>query len=256
MISNFSPDSPKILILKADMLCAGMLEAATRRVFPTATLRRETTLESARRYLADERVDLLLAGVGLPDGDTLDLLAEHPERRRFGSALVITARQEHRVLTVLKGLAIRGIFDPSDEDLDRFELALKVIRDGGRYWSASVLTRLHIHSELSSAMDRLLSPTEKLVLAVIGDGSDDREAAQRLNLRPSTIHSVRRDLHRKLGVRHRGELVRLAAQQGYVRFTPEGVQRPGFAKLLAACGKSALGDSSVSGGLPIAPKPV
>jgi hypothetical protein len=45
---------------------------------------------------------------------------------------------------------------------------------------------------------------------------------------------VRRGLHRKLGVQHRGELVRVAAQKGFVRFTPDGVERPGFALLTAA----------------------
>jgi len=240
MISNFSSSSPKILILKNDLLCAGVMETATRRVFPAATFRRETSLESALQTLAAEPADLLLTGIVLPDGDTLDLLSEPAEQRRFGHALVVTARQEHRILTVLKGMAIRGIFDPSGEGPDQLEVALGVIRNGGRYWSSSVLERMHVHSEMSGAMERLLSPTEKLVLAVIGDGSDDHEAGSWLNLRPSTIHSVRRDLHRKLGVRHRGELVRLAAQHGYVRFTPAGVQRPGFAKLLAACGKTAV----------------
>ena len=242
MSSPLNSRSPKILIVKSDVLYAGVLQGATQRVFPTATFRREVTLKNARAALLEEPVDLLLTGVSLPDGDTLDLLAEPFARRGFGNALVVTGRQEHRIFAVLRGLAIQGVFDPNDEGLDQFEKALEVIKGGGRYWSTSVLERLHVHSEPSYAIDRLLSPTEQLVLAVIGDGSDDHEAGDRLNLRSSTIHSVRRDLHRKLGVRHRGELVRLAAQQGYVRFTAWGVQRPGFARLLAACGKNYIGE--------------
>ena len=72
------------------------------------------------------------------------------------------------------------------------------------------------------------------MLSVIGDGCDDLAAAGQLGLSPATISTVRRALHRKLGVQHRGELVRMAAQKGYVRFTPAGVERPGFGLLAAA----------------------
>jgi DNA-binding NarL/FixJ family response regulator len=233
-----SPACLRILILKADTLCASVLEYATRRVFPAATFRRENTMKQAVKFLASEPVDLLLTGIGLTDGDTLDLLSEAPEQRKFTRALVVTGRSEHRILTVLKGLSIHGIFDPTSEGLDRFEAAVRLIGEGGYYWSGKVLERLREHTTPAGSVERLLSPTEQLVFAVVGDGSDDSEAAERLNLRPSTIHSVRRELHRKLGVRHKGELVRMAVQHGYVRFTAEGVQRPGFSGLLAACQKA------------------
>ena len=55
-----------------------------------------------------------------------------------------------------------------------------------------------------------------------------------LGLSPSTVSTVRRELHRKLGVQHRGDLVRAAAQSGFVHFTPTGVVRPGFALLSAS----------------------
>src|SRR3954464_3074440 len=142
MLSNSASRAPKILILKSDLLCAGVLEAATRKVFESATFRREATLKNARAALASEPVDLLLTGIGLPDGDTLDLLAEPPERRRFENAMVITARQEHRIFSVLKGLSIQGVFDPTDEGPEQFEAALRAISRGGRYWSQSVLERL------------------------------------------------------------------------------------------------------------------
>jgi hypothetical protein len=50
----------------------------------------------------------------------------------------------------------------------------------------------------------------------------------------STISTIRRRLHRKLGLHHKGELVQHAARLGFVRFNREGVVRPGFAQLRAA----------------------
>jgi DNA-binding NarL/FixJ family response regulator len=249
MLSPPCFSSPKILILKADILCASALKTAVQSIFPNALVRRATTLEKAGEALANEPVDLLLTGVSLCDGDTLDLLGEEPPSRKFQRALVITGRQECRTLAVLKGLPIHGIFDPMSEGHDRLELAIRTVSEDGYYWSATVLERLRQRVTPSSYMERLLSPTEQLVLAVVGDGSDDNEASMRLNLSPATIHSVRRELHRKLGVRHKGELMRVAVQHGYVRFTADGVQRPGFSGLLAACRKqaSSLRRTSVSG---------
>jgi DNA-binding NarL/FixJ family response regulator len=111
---------------------------------------------------------------------------------------------------------------------------MRSVAAGSRYWSPAVARRMRQVAAAPSALFRILTAFEQLVLSVIGDGCDDVEAARRLGLSPSTISTVRRGLHRKLGVQHRGELVRVAAQQGFVRFTPDGVERPGFALLSAA----------------------
>lgn len=240
MLSDANAPALKILILKADTLCASVVEHVAKKVFPGAHFRRETSLARAISGIAADPVDLLLTGLGLPDGDALDLLTEKVEQRNFKRALVITSRTEHRILSVL--LPLHGIFDPNSEGLDELENAIRTAASGGRYWSPNILERLN-GLRPSKWISRLLSPTEELVFAVLGDGSDDESAAERLGLKPSTIHSVRRELHRKLNVQHKGELVRMAAQQGYVRFTANGVLRPGFAALLAACRKTLLPES-------------
>jgi DNA-binding CsgD family transcriptional regulator len=78
----------------------------------------------------------------------------------------------------------------------------------------------------------LLTPTEQLVLALIGDGSDDVTASARLGLKPASIQSVRRSLHGKLHLKQKGELVSVAAQYGFIRFTRHGVIRIGLGALL------------------------
>jgi DNA-binding NarL/FixJ family response regulator len=230
----------RILIIKADRLCANILKQTALRVFPAASFRTESSRVGALNALEAEHADLLLTGVGLMDGDTLELLQAKASARRFTRALVVTGRREHRILATLRGLPIEGVFDPTSEGLEQLEEAIRLVATGVRYWSPEVLACLHEQTQPADSICRLLSPTEHLVFAVVGDGSDDKEAAGRLNLRPSTIHSVRRELHRKLGVRHKGELVRLAVMHGYVRFTNDGVHRPGFSNLLAACGKSEM----------------
>jgi two-component system response regulator NreC len=237
MLSNLNAGCPRVLILKTDKLSASVLAETVEKVIPGARIQRESTLQGALGQMEYEAVDLLVTGVSLPDGDALDLLGDRPGRQRFRRALVVTGRWEHRLLAILRVLPIHGVYDSNTEDRASIETAMRLVAKGERYWSASVLERLCRDQVPANSINRMLSPTEHLVFAVIGDGCDDKAAAKKLNLRPSTIHSVRRELHRKLGVQHKGELVRLAVRYGYVRITATGVQRPGFSTLLAACNK-------------------
>jgi DNA-binding CsgD family transcriptional regulator len=62
--------------------------------------------------------------------------------------------------------------------------------------------------------DRLLTPAQRRVLAVLGAGHDDVEAARLLKMSPHTVRKHREVLHRKLDVRTRQELVQVAKKWG------------------------------------------
>ena len=59
-----------------------------------------------------------------------------------------------------------------------------------------------------------LSPREREVLALIGEGATNREIAHRLVLSPHTVKDHPPALYRKLGVRNRAEAARRAEQLG------------------------------------------
>jgi len=181
-------------------------------------------------------VELFISGLGdAHEGDVLELIAQC-SRRPVGAPriLVVAFRWEYRTLAALRTLSVDGVFDALGETPEAFGRAVGATVTGLRYWSPGVVQRLQQLAAKPTALFRLLTDFEQLALSVIGAGCDDDEAADLLQLSPSTISSVRRDLHRKLGVQHRGALVRIAAQTGFVRFTPEGVERPGFSLLAAA----------------------
>jgi DNA-binding NarL/FixJ family response regulator len=240
MVPNPHSSVRDVLILKADRLCADTLRQCTTQVFPHAHIRIAATVERAARYLEQSAADLLLAGTEpLRDGDLLDFISDSsapPARAR--ATLVVTHQCEERVLSALRTLPIQGVLDSSIDPPERLVFALGLIATGGRYWSPNLVQRLQEFHLGPNSLFRLLTAAEQLVLSIIGDGCDDVAAAEKLGLSPSTVSTVRRELHRKLGVQHRGELVRVAAQNGFVRFTPTGVVRPGFAMLAAACPRS------------------
>lgn len=227
---------PRILILKADRLYAAHLRQRAQRVLPPAQIDVVTSVSAARQALAGPPVELFIGSVGdTLDGDALDLIARCAQPPRLARhVLVVALRSEYRTLAALRTLPIDGVFDPTSESPAAFSRVLQDVLGGLRYWSPGILEKLQQLGESPTALFRILTDFEQMVLSVIGSGCDDSEAAEILRLSPSTIASTRRDLHRKLGVQHRGDLVRVAAQKGYVRFTPEGVERPGFEILSAA----------------------
>ena len=216
-----NPQIRCVLILKADRIYAEALRQYTLHVFPGARVLVAWSVAAARTILAAEPVDFFVTGAGATlESDVLDLLAQRASKPlRVQHVLVVTVRREYRVLAALRGLAIDGVFDSASELPGAFVTAL---RDMHRIGSSS------------TALFRLLTVFEQVVLAVIGDGCDNTVAARALKLSPATVSTVRRELHRKLGVQHRGELVRVAAQHGFVRFTGSGVIRPGFGIMCAA----------------------
>lgn len=235
-----NPEFPEVrfvLILKADRIYAESLRLQALHVFPRARVTVALSVESAKLALATQPVDLFLTGVGASlESDVLDLLARspapsHPRARRV---LVVTVRREYRVLSALRTLSVEGVFDSASESADELKTALRAIAGGRRYWSQTLVDHMHRVGSASTALFRLLTPFEQVVFSVIGDGCDNTVAAEKLHLSPATVSTVRRELHRKLGVQHRGDLVRVAAQHGFVRFTSAGVVRPGFTMMCAA----------------------
>lgn len=234
MIAPTSLRLSRILILKADRLYAEGLRKEAAGVFPAAQFTLVNRLKSAAAQLASGAFDLLVTGVGFPDGDVLDLLAERGgDPRSARRVLVVTSRRDQRLLATLRSLGVEGVFDSASEGAEQLRHALRQVGSDATYWSDSLIECLIHQAGGAESVEKLLTATEQKIFAVLGDGCDDESAAARLGLKASTVLSVRRELHRKLRVQHRGELVRLAAQYGYVRFTPTAVVRPGFSLLMA-----------------------
>ncbi len=223
-----------MLILKADQLAAAALQGYAQKTFPSAHVILVGSVDAAQLALAARPADLVIVGMDSRyEGDVLSLLAHcagHPTRPPHILALV--DRHETHLLAMLRILEIEGVFDPIAEPPSQLETALVNVAAGRRYWSASLTAHMQSGGPTNS-LYRSLTAFEQLVLVVIGDGCDDAVAARELDVSPATISTVRRNLHRKLRVQHRGELIRIAAQHGFVRFTPHGVLRQGYTTLAA-----------------------
>lgn len=210
---------PVVLILKRDHLVAESLGEIVRRRLPDAVVHVASCVSDVLSMAASE-VDVLVTGISLSDQDTLGLLSPQSALRRVCRAvLVVTSRCEDRILQAVQEAGVEGFLPTSGAGLADFAQALDCVLRGGKYWPEGT------SRPVLAAIRPSLPPAEELILSYIGDGCDDETAGRMLGLSPSYIQTVRRSIHRKCGLRHKGDLVKFALQHGYVRMTPDGIVR-------------------------------
>jgi len=163
----------RVLILKGDRLYGEALRQAVCQEFSSAAVQVTGCVRDARAFLANSRVDLLLLGAEVTDGETLELLTPASLReRRFWRAMVVTGRKENSFLAQMRSLPIDGVFDPTGEGIEQFAQALRTLASGRSCWSQSVLERLRQPEVFAASVGRrmpkyatnrgALSPTDQM----------------------------------------------------------------------------------------------
>ncbi|MBS0663712.1 MAG: response regulator transcription factor [Verrucomicrobia bacterium] len=217
-----APARLRVVIAKPMRLYAEALAVVCRELLAGAevgiVLRGAELLNSLRNRPAD----LLVLGLAFPDLDGLDLLAPIAREKLAGRVLVDSPRRDEYSLLMLRSARFDGFIDASTETVEALTAAIRAVLAGQGYISPTLRPQL-VDREPVGALGQRLTPAELHVLGVIGDGSDNDEAAARLGLSPKTVQTHRRNIMRKLRVSTSAKLVREAVRLGVVRITPGGV---------------------------------
>jgi DNA-binding NarL/FixJ family response regulator len=219
----------RVLVLKADKFYAEAIRRTVLDTYPGAAVTAVRRVAEARAAIEQSAYDLLLSGVEMMDGDVFELLP-HRAHARHGvrHVLIMTGRHEPHLLAMMRVAGVDGVFDPSTEEPSQLGIALRRVIGGSGYWSESVqIYSWRAAGDVGSALERVTS-RERLILAVIGDGCDDRGAAERLQVSVRSIKTARLKLYRKLGVHDKPGIIRVASQLGFVVLTEHGLLRPGY----------------------------
>jgi len=238
------------LVVKSDRLCAYAVRRTVAETFPTTTLFICHTGADTLRILRHSPVQFGIFGLGLPDLDGLDLIIRATEERLVQRLLVVSSRNDEHTHQVLRRVPIAGFFDCQAENGDNLGTAIQCAGSGGHYFSP---TRRLSAANGRPTLKQILSDTELRVLAIIGDGSSDQEAADRLGLSATTVHCHRQHIMRKLDIQTRAALMRAAIERGVIRFSSDRVLRPGMEQILAGRHLSATSNRPTD--VPIAPGP-
>jgi DNA-binding NarL/FixJ family response regulator len=175
-----------------------------------------TALRLAKQLLPD----VVVLDISMPEMNGIEvattLLAERPECR----VLVLTVHEDRAYLRQLVEAGVSGYLlkRSASEELIR---ALHAVVSGGMYLDPAIAGKVvgrtakgAVHPQLGQVAE--LSERETDVLRLVAGGHSNKEISARLNISVKTVETYKARAMEKLGYRSRVELVRYAADQGWL----------------------------------------
>jgi RNA polymerase sigma factor (sigma-70 family) len=165
------------------------------------------TFASAEDFLAAWREDMagcVIADLRLPGKSGLDL---QTELRARGSRLPVVIITAHGDVPSARAAFQADALDFLEKPFDDTELCAAIERGLGR--ETRRVASAQAGAELESKLARL-TPREREVLALVGNGRHAKEIAASLKISPRTVEVHKARLMTKLGARNVAELVRFA----------------------------------------------
>jgi DNA-binding NarL/FixJ family response regulator len=171
----------------------------------------------ALEILSRSAVDVVLLDFDLEDDTGTRFIAAATAAGYQGKILMVTAGMSPQDVTVACKLGISGIFlkhNPPNLLLE----AIRRVAAGGVWMDPKIAApKLPAHEGngpvRSSAPPGHLTPREQNVLRSVFEGLTNKEIAYRLGVSQSSVKMTLQHLFDKMGVRTRGQLVRIAIER-------------------------------------------
>ncbi len=218
----------RIVVLKWDRLYGDMIRRQIWDVWPNAVVQVYQRGIDALAAMQETMPDLFIAGAKIEDMDGLEHL--EPFVHTSVPILVVSSRADQRTFDMLREVRYDGVYDGRVEGLEHLGAALRQVIQHRLYVSPSMVP--HLKPPPKSIMKDTLTEKEHVVLSVIGDGTSNKQAAERLCMSQETVKTHRKRIMAKLGLHEQGELMLYALRHGYVLVTDKGILYPGFQRTL------------------------
>lgn len=149
---------------------------------------------------------------------TREIVAAHPHTRVIG----LSMHSESRYISEMLAAGASGYL-LKDCAFDELATAIRTVSDGRTFVSrgaAAVVLDDYVRrvgvspQETGASQNRALSPREREVLQLIGEGLSTKESAARLGLSVKTVETHRRQIMDKLGIYNIAGLIKYAVREG------------------------------------------
>jgi DNA-binding NarL/FixJ family response regulator len=179
------------------------------------------TARAARELAASTQPDLVVLDLTLPGGGSLELISELVEAGPLPRVLVLSMHNDPAYARAALGAGATGyvVKTVSEEDL---LAAIRAVRRGkavvdldDEARTASVFGAGGPQAVRGPARATVgLSPREREVLCLLGQGHTNQAVAERLDLSPKTVATYRARIGEKLGLKTTADFVRYATDTG------------------------------------------
>ena len=172
-------------------------------------------LEAVLQY----RPDLLIMDIRMP-GLAVDL-AVREAQRQFPQlkVLIVSAHDDEVFLQRFSRIPLWGYL-LKDEAPEVLRQAVRVIREGGHWFSQSIAVRLRtLLVPRKDSMEPMLSERERQILELVAAGHTNHTISQRFSLTNQTVRNYLSGIYRRIGVANRSEAAVWALGQPHRAYT-------------------------------------
>jgi two-component system invasion response regulator UvrY len=171
------------------------------------TVEEAKTGRSALDKVANQKFDLVILDISLPDKNGLDVLKEIKINNSTLPVLILSMHSEdqYAVRALKAGAAGYMTKESAGEDL---EIAVQKILAGGKFITPSLAEKLaqYLETDNTKMPHETLSDREYQILCLLASGKSLTEIGQDLNLSVKTISSYRTRLLKKMHMKTNAEL--------------------------------------------------
>lgn len=170
---------------------------------------------NALKICREKKPNLLLLDICIPQ--TSGLVVAEIIRSEFPHIKILAVSSENDPVTIHRSfkIGIHGYLDKSTQTMETLTEAIQKVSMGGTYFSPSIM---RVRDQLLNeplAFQKILSPREQEIIALIGGCYSDQEIGNLVGLSPSTVQTHRKNIMGKVGVHSTPELIRYALDKGF-----------------------------------------
>jgi DNA-binding NarL/FixJ family response regulator len=163
----------------------------------------------ALQLVARQDADCLLLDLSMPGGNGLDLIGPIRAQCPDLKILIVTMFVDKALAEAALAAGADG-FVPKDAGIEELQVAIVEVTAGRRYVARAALKRGAASlSEQGLGLSQL-TPRQREIVRMVGDGRTNAEIAEELGLTEGTITFHRTNIRRALGIHNEWGLVRYA----------------------------------------------
>jgi DNA-binding NarL/FixJ family response regulator len=175
--------------------------------------------ESAWRGIKDSRPDVAMLDIEMPKGNGIDITKQVVKEQPETNVLILTAYNAQQYVMAAIRAGAKG-FLLKTAPFDQVRKAIFDVAKGIFYLDAAV----SLKDSLKEPEE--LSPREKEVLLLAGQGMPGHEVAMRLSITERTVQAHLASIYGKLGARNKTEAILIALKRGVVLLDDLHIETP------------------------------
>ena len=167
------------------------------------------------------RPDVVLMDISLPDLSGIEATREIKKLWPEIAVVALTIHEDEEYFFKMLDAGASG-YVPKRAAPEELLKAIKVANSGDVYLYpslAKLLVKDYLFDQESREKENSiddLTPRQKEVLTLLGEGGSNLEIAEQLNISPNTVARHRENIMQKLNLHSRTELVKYAIRKGYI----------------------------------------